>query len=95
MMHHGGHGAMGKGHAHGGMMGGGKPMMREGMGKSCPMAVPGTTATAEEREGGAALVFTTTGDVAELRRRVTAMAEMHNKHQGHGCPMMAKAPATP
>jgi len=58
------------------------------MGESCPMAVPGTSVRAEEVAGGTAMVFTTTGDVAELRRRVSAMADMHNKHASEGCPMM-------
>lgn len=50
----------------------------------CPMAVEGTSARAEDVEGGAALAFTTTGDVAELRRRVAHMVEMHEKHHGEG-----------
>jgi hypothetical protein len=50
----------------------------------CPMAVEGTTVRAEDVEGGAAIVFTTTGDVAELRRRVAHMADMHNQHHGDG-----------
>lgn len=49
---------------------------------SCPVAVPGTSVTVEDTDTGAALVFVTTGDVAELRRRVAAMAEMHNEHHG-------------
>ena len=49
---------------------------------SCPVAVPGTSVTVEDASAGAALVFVTTGDVAELRRRVTAMASMHNDHHG-------------
>jgi hypothetical protein len=53
---------------------------------SCPMAVPNTTARAEDVEGGVALAFTTTGDVAELRKRVAHMAEMH----GHMAEMHQK-----
>jgi hypothetical protein len=49
---------------------------------SCPVAVPGTSVTVEDAASGAALVFVTTGDVAELRRRVSAMASMHNDHHG-------------
>ena len=49
---------------------------------SCPVAVPGTSATVEDVSDGAALVFVTTGDVAELRRRVNTMASMHNDHHG-------------
>lgn len=66
----------------------GHDMMSQGM-ADCPMAIAGTTARSEDVEGGAAMVFSTTGDVAELRRRVAAMAQMHNKHAGAGCPMMA------
>lgn len=47
---------------------------------SCPVAVPGTSVTVEDAAAGASLVFVTTGDVAELRRRVSAMASMHNDH---------------
>ena len=47
---------------------------------ACPVAVPGTSVTVEDADSGAALVFTTTGDVAELRRRVAAMAKAHNEH---------------
>lgn len=49
---------------------------------SCPVTVPGTSAAVEDTETGAALVFVTTGDVSELRRRVAAMAAMHNDHHG-------------
>ncbi|MCA9529561.1 MAG: hypothetical protein KC543_05460 [Myxococcales bacterium] len=50
------------------------------MARTCPMRVPGTTVVAADVDGGAALTFTTTeGDVAELRRRVRARADMHNK----------------
>jgi hypothetical protein len=47
---------------------------------SCPAAVPGTSVTVEDEPNGAALVFVTTGDVAEIRRRAAAMAQMHNDH---------------
>jgi hypothetical protein len=59
-------------------MQGGKSM--HDMDEMCPMRVEGTTAHAEDVPGGAALVFTTTGDVAELRRRAARMAAMHNQH---------------
>jgi hypothetical protein len=41
---------------------------------NCPMAVSGTSVQAEDVEGGAALVFITTGDVDALRERVRNMA---------------------
>jgi hypothetical protein len=53
----------------------------EDMSETCPMKVAGTTAAAEEPDGAAALVFTTTGDVGELRRRVAKMAAMHGMHE--------------
>lgn len=45
-----------------------------------PVAVAGTSVTVEDTDRGAALVFVTTGDVAEVRKRATAMAAMHNEH---------------
>jgi mono/diheme cytochrome c family protein len=49
---------------------------------SCPVAVPGTSVTVEDTADGAALVFVTTGDVAEVRRRAAALAQMHDDHHG-------------
>ena len=49
---------------------------------SCPVAVPGTSVTVEDTDTGAALVFVTTGDVGEVRKRVATMAKMHNDHHG-------------
>lgn len=43
------------------------------------MKVTGTTVWAEDIEGGVALRFTTTGDVAELQSRLQRMAQMHNR----------------
>lgn len=54
----------------------------QGMAAMCPMQVKDTKVEASDTDQGAALTFTTKGDVAELRRRVTAMAEMHNAHPG-------------
>lgn len=51
-----------------------------GMAQMCPMAVPGTRVAAVDTADGVALAFTTSGDAEELRRRVRAMAEMHNQH---------------
>lgn len=70
------------GHGHGKMGHDDGPPSERAM--ACPMAVEGTTAHAEDVEGGAAVVFTTTGDVRELRQRVTRMAEMHNQDHGRG-----------
>lgn len=53
----------------------------------CPMAVPGTTVSAQDTAAGESLTFTTkSGDVEDLRRRVHAMAAMHNGHHGTGGP---------
>jgi hypothetical protein len=54
---------------------------------SCPVAVPGTSVTVEDTSTGAAMVFVTTGDVSELRRRVAAMAQMHNDHHSQMGPL--------
>lgn len=66
-----------------------------GMGRMagmCPMEVPGTTVTATDVEGGAAITFaTSSGDVDELRQRVHRIAEMHNQMHGEGGKVM---PAT-
>jgi hypothetical protein len=62
----------------------------------CPMQVEGTTVTEADVDGGASLVFVTTGDVAVLRDRVTKMAAMHQSHaaghmQSGACAMKPKA----
>lgn len=49
---------------------------------SCPVTVPGTSVSVEDTNTGAALVFVTTSDVAEIRKRVATMAQMHNDHHG-------------
>ena len=63
-------------------MGGG--MMHHGMADMCPMQVAGTSVRTEDVEGGVAIAFSTTGDVAELRRRVAHMVEMHDRSAGGG-----------
>ena len=56
-----------------------------GMMAMCPMSVPGTQVSATDTADGEALTFTTTPDqVAELRSRVHAMADMHNQHHSGG-----------
>ena len=55
----------------------------EGMAGMCPMDVSGTQVATEDIDGGIAIVFTTTGDVADLRARVSHLAEMHKDHEGH------------
>lgn len=47
---------------------------------ACPVAVSGTSVTVEDTDTGAALVFVTTGDLADLRKRAAAMAQKHNDH---------------
>ena len=64
-----------------------RPGMHSGdMAAMCPMKVEGTSVTAADVEGGVALSFTTSGDVAELRSRVARMAKMHGDHGGHHGP---------
>jgi hypothetical protein len=65
--------------------------MQGSMGMSCPMKVEGTTVRAADVEGGASLVFTTSGDAAELRKRVHAHAD---KMASGDCPMMKQGAAS-
>lgn len=52
---------------------------------ACPMAVPGTQLAAMDTQEGEALTFTTSPDRAdELRARVRAMADVHNRHHAGG-----------
>lgn len=55
-----------------------------GMMEMCPMRVPGTTVSVSDTEAGVAVVFRTSGDVTDLRRRVRHMAEMHNRPHAEG-----------
>lgn len=68
------------------------------MAAMCPMEVSGTVVAATDVEGGIGLSFkTTAGDVAELRRRVRRMAEMHDQPGGSnilGAGGMKMTPAT-
>ena len=56
--------------------------------ESCPMQVAGTSVMPADIADGATLSFTSTGDAAELRRRVERMAEMHNHHHSGAGGMM-------
>ena len=46
------------------------------------MTVPGTAVRSEAIDGGTALVFSTSGDFAELRRRVRTLVRMHGLRVG-------------
>lgn len=62
-----------------------KAEMKEKMAGMCPMQVEGTTAGVQKMDGMVAMDFTTeSGDVEELRERIAAMAERHNKHHARG-----------
>lgn len=50
----------------------------------CPMEVPDTQVSAVDEVNGATLTFTAPAQVAELQRRVHAMATMHNQHHAGG-----------
>lgn len=54
--------------------------------QGCPMAVPGTQVAASDVPSGEAITFTTSPDhVQDLRARVHAMADMHDRrHAGTG-----------
>jgi hypothetical protein len=60
------------------------PMAHAQAGAACPMMMdPATTQiTSSDTSDGIALLFTTSGDVADLRARVRRMAEMHGMHDG-------------
>lgn len=67
---------------------------------SCPVMVEGTQVSAVDTQGGAGILFTTTGDVADLRQRVQRMAAMHeqmdhssmdHRQMGHDDMMMPEA----
>jgi hypothetical protein len=62
---------MGQGH-------GGKMMA------NCPMDVPGAQVSSVEEVDGSTMTFTAPDQVPDLRRRVHAMAEMHNRHHAGG-----------
>lgn len=55
---------------------------RESLAAVCPFHVAGTQAAPEAVEYGAAYVFTTSTDVAELRRRVRVIARLHGERDG-------------
>lgn len=50
----------------------------------CPMDVPGTRVSVADTADGETLTFTGADQAAELRSRVHAMAEMHNRHHADG-----------
>jgi hypothetical protein len=60
---------------------------------SCPLEVPGTSVTVEDTANGAALVFVTTSDAAQVRTRAQAFATMHNAHNGPASAMGMMFPA--
>ncbi|MGZ6143114.1 MAG: hypothetical protein ACXWLM_07230 [Myxococcales bacterium] len=70
-------------HPHTGMRAG---MTGDKMAAMCPMAVPGTQVSSLDTATGEMITFSTTSpdQVAELRTRVRAMADMHNQHHGAG-----------
>jgi hypothetical protein len=51
---------------------------------NCPMDVPGTEVSAAAAADGETVTFTTTDQVLELRRRVHAMAAMHDEKHADG-----------
>lgn len=59
-----------------------KPALTTTGDPSCPLEVPGTSISVEDTANGAALVFVTTGDAAQVRTRANAFVAMHNKHEG-------------
>jgi hypothetical protein len=64
------------------------------MAEQCPMKVPGTKVVSVDVEGGAALLFSTTGDSEALRQHSRHMAAMHNEMSGEGTMINATGPAS-
>jgi hypothetical protein len=58
----------------------------------CPLEVSGTQVAATDTSDGAAIAFTTTGEVANLRQRVHHMAVMHDHMMAEG--MMKMVPSS-
>lgn len=56
------------------------------MAAMCPMAVSGATVVAADTSAGETLTFSTSSPdrLADLRTRVHAMADMHNRHEAAG-----------
>ncbi|MBS1119664.1 MAG: hypothetical protein H6Q90_1892 [Deltaproteobacteria bacterium] len=54
---------------------------------TCPVVVAGTSVSVEDTDQGAAFVFITTGDVAAVRSRASALAAMHEAHPQMGSQM--------
>ena len=50
----------------------------------CPMDIPGARVSATDTADGETLTFSADDQAAELRSRVHAMAEMHNRHHVAG-----------
>lgn len=49
---------------------------------SCPLLIVGTSINVEDTPDGPSLVFVTTGDVAAVRTRGKALAQMHDDRNG-------------
>ncbi len=67
--------------------------MHEAGKDSCPMMLEGVSVVAQDTADGAALVFSTTGDVAALRTRVGTMVTKHNTMHEQSSAMMPASTA--
>jgi hypothetical protein len=70
------------------------PQTMKETGEACPLAVSSVTSSVEDTVDGVVVVFATPrpGDVAELRRRVDKLADVHNSMQTSAPPDMSAAP---
>jgi hypothetical protein len=60
-----------------------RSMSQDDIAAACPLRVEGTSVRAEDAPGGIALVFTTSGNVDQVRNLAGRMAEMHTQfHSG-------------
>lgn len=61
---------------------------------TCPLEVPGTSVTVEDTTDGAAMVFVTTGDSADVQARADAFAAQHATATGDTFAAMVAKNAT-
>lgn len=60
---------------------------------TCPLEVPGTSVTVEDANDGAAMVFVTTGNAADVQTRADAFAAAHATANNGFAAMVAKSAA--
>jgi hypothetical protein len=72
-----------------------RSMTPEDIAAACPLRIQGTSVRAQDAPDGIALVFTTSGNVDEVRKLVERMAEMHNELHSEAQPHSARGEQPP